>query len=308
MIANINTSVGSLMERGYIPVEEENLVRKFFTIEHTKDSHNKYFRELKKLGYDYDDTKRLLSSYYKANKIPDINEITNIVKTLVKSTPDIDIRLERKKVDMTGLPDQFKLFLGKPQKSGYEDIQIRFIRDVDKDNPKPVYHELLIQFGPTYNRNAYKEHKRVYEPLRLFDELHIPMDNPVKGSVNFKEHPEKGVEKFVDDIKEMFRTNVSKKLIGNGKNEDFYGNIDDNEDIYFTEDDFIKFERRFNNIKGFLREYYNQLKQRATVSQLSTMQIEQDLKEDLKNVNKIKKMLNDTINITNHEFGLKDFN
>lgn len=305
-IANIPTSIGNLMERGYVPVDEERLIGKFFEIEHTKESHNKYFRELKKLGYDYDDTKKFLATYYKEGRTPNKEEFIEIVKSLKKEMPDIDVRLKKKRINMDGLPDEYKYFIGKPQKSGYEDIQIRFIRDIDKENPKPVYHELLIQFGPTYNRNAYKEHKMVYEPLRLFDELHIPVDTPVKGEVNFKDYPEKGVEKFISDIKDMFRSGVSKKLINNGKNEDFFRNTEDNEEIFFTDKDIEKFERRFKNIKGFLREYYNQETDRARISSLATDQIEKDFKDDLKKINKIQKELKKTIDTVNHEYGLKD--
>lgn len=306
-IAPISSSIGDLMERGYVPVEEEIVISKFFDIEHTKESHNKYFRELKKRGYDYDEAKKLLAYYLReAKRIPSKDEFIEIVKSLKKDTSDIDIRLKLNKSSTTDIPEEYKYSLGKPQKSGYEDIQIRFIRDVDKDNPKPIYHELLIQFGPTYNRNARKEHSMVYEPLRLFDELSIPFDKPAKGKVSFKEDPEKGVEKFISDIKNMFRTKVSKVLIDNGKNEDYYKNIDDNDEIFFTPVEIEKFERKFKNIKGFMREYYEREKNRATISSIATDQIDKNLSEDLRTINKILRLLKQTINTINHEHGLKD--
>ncbi len=303
-IAYIDTSVGEMMGRGYIPVEEERLINKFFGIEHTKESHYKYFMELKKLGYEYEDAKKLLAKYIKEGKEPNKEEFIEIVKSLKKSIPDIDIRLDKNRINMDGLPEEYKYFIGKPQKSGYEDIQLRFIRDVDKDNPKPVYHELLIQFGPTYNRNARKEHDMVYDHLRLFKELHIPLHEPVMGEVTFKEHPEKGVEKFISDVEDMFRTKVSKTLINNGKNADFFGNIEDNDEIFFTQLDISKFERKFSNIIGFMREYYKQLSQKAQMSSIASEQIGRDQRDDLRLINKIKTLLSETIDALNDEHDL----
>ena len=306
-LAPISTSIGELMERGYIPVEEENLISKFFTIEHTKESHNKYFRELKKNGYDYDEAKKILALYLKELKEnPSKEELIEVIRALKKDVPDLDIRLKLNSATKAEAPEDLQYTIGKPQKSGYEDIQLRFIREIDKDNPKPIYHELLIQFGPTYNRNAWKEHNMVYEPLRLFDELSIPLNNPVKGEVTFKEYPEKGVEKFVSDIKDMFRTKVSKVLVENGKNEDYLGNIEDNDEIFFTEFDIKKFERKFANIKGFLAEYYSQLTQKAAVSPMAQEQIEKDKLADLKIIKEIEDKLRKTIDTLNYEHGLNE--
>lgn len=305
-VATIPTSVSDLMKRGYIPLEEGTLITEFFNIPHTKESHNKYFRELKKLGYDYDDTKKLLAEYLKENKTPNKNELIQIIGTLKKDMPDIDIRLKKKNINTSDIPEEYKYTLGKPQKSEYEDIQIRFIRDVDKDSKEPIYHELLIQFGPTYNRNAFREHKLVYEPIRLFDELNINMDTQTKGIEDYKLFPENGVSKFISDIRKMFREGVSKKLIQNGKNEDYLHDTEDNKEIFFTEKDEKDFKRRFKNIKGFLAEYYNQAKERAKVSSMTTELIENDFEADMKLVNKIQKMLKQTMDTLNYEHGLKD--
>ena len=305
-VATIPTSVSDLMERGYMPFEEAKRITEFFNIPHTKESHNKFFRELKKLGYDYDETKKLLAEYLKEGKTPNEDEILEIIGTLKKDFPDIDIRLKKNRINTSDIPKEYKYTLGKPQKSGYEDIQIRFIRDVDKDAKNPVYHELLIQFGPTYNRNAFREHKLVYEPLRLFGELNINMDTTTKGVENYKLYPENGVSKFVSDIRKMFREGVSEKLIQNGKNEDFLNNTEDNKEIFFTEKEEKDFERRFKNIKGFLMEYYKQAKERAKVSSTTTELIESDFKADMKLINKIQKALQQTIDTLNYEHGLKD--
>ena len=304
-IASIAKSIGKLIERGYVPVEEEKLISKFFEIEHTKESHTKYFRELKKYRYGYDEAKKMLAKYLKEGKTPNSDENIEIAKLLKKYVPDVDIRLDKNMIDMSAVPEEYRYAIGKPQKSGYEDIQLRFIRDVDKDKQSPIYHELIIQFGPTYNRNAFKEHELVYEPLRLFEELHIPLNMPVKGEVNFREYPEKGVEKFISDIKDMFRTKVSKVLINNGKNEDYFGDVDGNDEIFFNSSDIKKFERRFSNINGFLREYYKQQIAKAQISSMASGQISKDQKDDLKLLKNIKLMFVNTIETLNNEHDLK---
>ena len=174
-VATIPTSIGELMKRGYVPVEEELIIGKFFEIPHTKESHSKYFRELKNLGYKYTDTKELLAKFVKSGEIPTKAEFIEIVKSLKKDMPDIDIRLNNKilnkNFDINDLPEEYKYCVGKPQSSGYEDIQLRFIRECDLGKENPVYHELLVQFGPNYNKNAVDEHKYVYEATRKFKEL-----------------------------------------------------------------------------------------------------------------------------------------
>ena len=307
-VANIDMSVRDLMEKSYIPVEENILINKFFEMsEHTQTSHTTYFAELRKKGYEYAETKKLLAKYLKEGKTPSEDEFLELVKSLYKSVPDIDIRLQQNKVDRKSVPQKLRHSIGKPQKSGYEDIQLRFIRDCDLDKEYPVYHELLIQFGPTYNINARQEHKQVYEPIRLFKELHVPIEEKdvIQGSVNFKEQPLVAVEKFITDIKDMFREKVSVKLITNGKNKDYFG-IDDEEEIFFTESDVKKHNRLFNNLIGFLCEYYKQQKLRAKDIEFLPKQLSKDFKDDLALVNEVKSKLDETIHDVNYAYGLKD--
>lgn len=302
-IARIKLPVEELMKKGYIPIDEIGLIKIFFEIPHDKDSHNRYFRELKKLKYDYDDTKKILSEYLKSNKNPTQDDIINIAKSLKKDMPDIDIRLNKKLLDLNTLPDEYKYCVGKPH-GPYEDIQIRFIRTVDKDAERPIYHELLIHFGPTYNRNAFKEHKWVYEPLRLFGELNIPIDENVGKYIDFDKYPEQAVAKYIGDIKEMFRTKVSDKLIRNGKNVDYYGNNDE-EAIFFTDNEIVGFDKKIKSLKYHLRHYYEKELQSTAVSQNASEQTKKNLQEDIKLINKIRKDLDGTIYNVNYENGLK---
>ena len=317
LVAPIKMSVGELMERGYIPIEEEKIITKFFEIPHNKDSHAKFFREIKNQKYDYYDTKRqkydydnakkLLGEYLKTGKTPTREDILSFVKTLEIEVPDIDIRLKRDKLNLKSLPEKYKYSIGEPSGS-YEDAQIRFIRYEEKDATNPIYHELLIHFGPTYSSNAFAEHKLVYEKLRLFKKLNIPYKKPFENSftVDFSSEPEKGVGVFISEVKELFRRNVSEKLLKNGKNEDFFGNPDFNEPIYFSPQDQDKFERLYRNIIGFTKEYYKQAREKAQVSRLAMEQIEKDRIADITLLNKIKKSLDETIQKVNYEYGLKE--
>ena len=60
---------------------------------------------------------------------------------------DLDIRLDNEQITKT-VPE-YASYISKPQDSGYEDIQLRFIRSYDtKENP--LQHELIIIPGENY--------------------------------------------------------------------------------------------------------------------------------------------------------------
>ena len=306
-IARIHIPVGDLMERGYVPIDEVELIKKFFEIPHTRDSHNRYFRELKKLKYDYDDTKKLLTECLKTLKPdekPTKEELIKIAKSLKKDMPDVDIRLDDKLLDKNSIPQEYEYCVGKPH-GHYEDIQIRFVRTTERDIDKPIYHELLIHFGPTYNRNAYKEHNWVYEPLRLFGELNIPITENIGKNVDFAVYPEKGVAKKIKEVKELFRTQISNNLIDNGKNIDYYGEKKE-KPIFITYDIVDDFECNMKSLKYYLKKYYEKLKINTQFSSIAREQVEKDAKADIKIINKIWRMLDNTIYNVNHEFGLKE--
>ena len=312
-VARINIPVGDLMKRGYVPIDEVNYIKKFFEIPHDKDSHGAYFRELKKLNYDYDDTKKLLAEFLKTDKAPSNDDLIEIAKTLKKNMPDIDIRLNKDMIDKSTIPEEYKYCVGEPHGS-YEDIQIRFERTIDKakakgktsNNAKPIYHELLIHFGPTYNRNAWKEHEWVYEPLRLFDELSIPAAKQVSRYVDCNEFPEQGVAKYMSDILTMFRTKVSEKLISNGKNKDYYGK-DEFDEIFFTEKDYNNFQKTMGKLKYYLKRYYEQMIAKVgNSSEMAVEQLKKDKATDIRIINKVWADLEKTIDNINYDHGIQE--
>lgn len=301
-LSGVKTSIGDLMKRGYVPVEEERLISEFFNIPHTQESHTKYYRELRKLGYDYDDTRKIFLEYLKGNKRPTKAEYINIAKTLKKYMPDIDVRLNGKilnrEYDTSRLPEEYQYCVGKPH-GNYEDVQLRFVRECDKENSNPVFHELLIHFGPVYNKNAIAEHNYIYEPLRLFDELNIlsqdtPFNSPGAKAIG-----------YIEAIQNMFRNTVSTKLIEQGKNVDYYG-INDELEIVFSQSAIVQNNNNFILLRELLDEHYTRLKNSVKVVPMLYNQAKRDHIADKKLIKKIEDDLVKTIKYFNHLFGLKD--
>ena len=98
------------------------------------DKLNLLLAEMKKRGYVLAETDMPIKDLIKRGYIPTAQEAENL--NARKIIPDLDIRLEDKVSEqITKLPPELRYSIGKPQKSGYEDIQMRFIRDFD---PKKI--------------------------------------------------------------------------------------------------------------------------------------------------------------------------
>lgn len=132
---------------------------------------------------------------------------------------DLDFRL--KDIDpevVAKLPPELKKCIGKPQKSGYEDIQIRFVDTTVKPKDR-VPQELIILFGENYSKAKNDEHYYVYEITRdLCDKLRVnKLENPQLHS------PEKRVQDNVKILRDLLNNTISKPLYINAKDQDFYG-------------------------------------------------------------------------------------
>lgn len=93
------------------------------------DSLNSLLTEMKKRGYVLGTEKMTIKDLMKRGYIPTEEEAKKL--DLEKTVPDLDIRLDDVADQVTKLPEELKYSIGKPQKSGYEDIQMRFVRDFD---------------------------------------------------------------------------------------------------------------------------------------------------------------------------------
>lgn len=223
----------------------------------------------------------------KRGYIPSVEELQSGAKT-VKVT-DLDFRLNNEQLDVENMPEPLRPFVSGPLKSGLEDIQLRFIRTCDKDNPNPVYHELLIMFGPHSTIAKHQEHRDVYQWVRLFDEFEVPLEE-----TSLQTHSGKALT-YMERISEMFRGKVSQKLFLNAKNKDCLG-IQEESRIVFTEEDLNLFRGYFNGLNDRLLSVYKSLGRSQEVKEMKS--------RDFERLATIREGLKATINLYNAKAGL----
>lgn len=256
---------------------------------------NDLLPEVEQRGYVLAKTEISLKDLMKRGYIPTTKELAN--PEMEKTIPDLDIRLEDVSEQVGILPKNLKYSIGKPQKSGYEDIQMRFVREFDKKN-NPVQHELIILFGPNTSIAKHEESERVYNYLRKFNEFNIGLDGSNSGSNDFK------TMRYIEMIEQMFRGKVSKKLFANAKNKD-YSKIDYEIPISFTEEDRLLFENCFTSIRKGIQTSYRDAIKRAESSELAQNELKQNRKKDLELLNEIQENLRKTMEHYNYKKDLK---
>ncbi len=222
----------------------------------------------------------------------------NLQTAKVYRLPDLDIRLENARENIHQLSSDLRYSISKPQLSGYEDIQMRFIREFDKKK-NPVQHELIILFGPNYAHAKQLEYERVYKFIRDFKELRMKFTDETLGS-----HSQKA-SRYISLIQQMFRGKVSEKLFLNAKNKDLY-DLSDEVPINFSETDIKMFESYFSGLKDRLASCYKEEKNNAKVSESALKQLNSDLRHDRTLIKKIQDNLRETIEYFNHQSGLKE--
>lgn len=251
--------------------------------------------EMKKRGYVLADTEMSIEDLVKRGYIPTEEELKN--PSMQKIVPDLDIRLEDVSEQVLKLDPELRYSIGKPQKSGYEDIQMRFIRDFDKKK-NPVQHELIILFGPHTAVAKGEESNRVYNHLRSFGELHVDLNNKTIGSHSYR------AGRYIDLINQMFRGKVSEKLYLNAKNKDLY-DITEEVPISFSETDVSMFENYFSGLRDRITSVYSEAKKGATISDSAKKQLTKDLRHDRSLLTKIHDSLRETIEYFNYQHDLK---
>lgn len=222
----------------------------------------------------------------------------NLQTAKVYRLPDLDIRLENARENIHQLSSDLRYSISKPQLSGYEDIQMRFIREFDKKK-NPVQHELIILFGPNYAHAKQLEYERVYKFIRDFKELRMKFTDETLGS-----HSQKA-SRYISLIQQMFRGKVSEKLFLNAKNKDLY-DLSDEVPINFSETDIKMFESYFSGLKDRLASCYKEEKNNAKVSESALKQLNSDLRHDRTLLKKVQDNLRETIEYFNHQSGLKE--
>lgn len=258
---------------------------------------DKLLPEMKKRGYVLANTEMSIKKLMERGYIPSADEAKNLSKE--KIVPDLDIRLEDVSSEITKLSPELRYSIGKPQKSGYEDIQMRFVRDFDKKK-SPVLHELIILFGPNYSKAKQEESEKVYSFLRLFSELNMKFTDDTIGSHSNK------ANRYIELIEQMFRGKVSQKLFLNAKNQDLY-DIQEQIPITFSKTDKNLFDNYFSGLNDRLNSSYKEAKRAAQASATATKQINSDLRHDRTTLNKIQEGLNKTMQYYNNKNGLVKF-
>ncbi|MFI3300717.1 MAG: hypothetical protein R3Y28_04775 [Candidatus Gastranaerophilales bacterium] len=203
------------------------------------------------------------------------------------TVPDLDLRLDPEKVDVTKIPAGYSHALSKPQKSGYEDIQMRFVREFDPSKKYPQEHELIILFGKNYDAAKHMESDNVYNAIRKFDELSLDTSKAKFGSGEFR------AQRYIDMINEFARGKFSQKLFLNGKNKDFY-QISNPIPIEFNAENQKVLDGYFTGLKSRVIKIYQE-KLKAARSTTRKKEIQTNAKADKALIDKIKTELNDGI-------------
>lgn len=245
--------VKDLIKRGYIPTPKElkilEIQKRLAAGETLEQEDLNFFKSVL-------DKKVTKKSKTKTQTPEDeVAELTQRIANykLVKKVPDLDIRLNDVSDQITTLGPELMYSVGKPQKSGYEDIQMRFIRTNDKDNNNPVRFEVIVLMGNNYIKAKSDEYTEVYKYLRDFSKLSVN---------NMESRPESMHTKKADAyealIKQMFRDNVSRVMYANAKNKDIAG-IEEELPITFAPQDRTLFESYFRGFKKQLVAIFNDL-------------------------------------------------
>ena len=216
--------------------------------------------------------------------LPELKKRGYVIAKDERSLPDLDIRLADMENKAEKLSPELRKSISHPQKSGYEDIQMRLVRNFES-RKNPILHELIILFGPNYAQAKHLESEKVYSFLRLFNEL------GVKQIGNSENSHYKFVMRFVDLINKMFNGKISQKLYENAKNKDLYG-ITEEIPITFSDQDICVFIDYFKRLQKELSLYY---KEEKLSKPEEAAQLNKAIRNDRAIIEKIRKNLLETI-------------
>ena len=250
--------------------------------------------EMRKRGYVLANVETPVSDLVKRGFVPsgEVNSKTRI------PVPDLDIRLNDVADQVGVLPPELRYSIGKAQKSGYEDIQMRFVRLNDKVN-SPINHELIVLFGPNYAKAKHTESEKVYTFLRQFSEFDMKFEDKTVGS-----HSQKA-DRYIDLIQQMFRGKVSQKLFENAKNKDLY-DMQDEIPIRFSEEDKNLFNTYFAGLKDRLASCYAEKRKLHQGDAVALKELNASHRHDRTILEKIKQGLTDSIEYFNNPDGVKE--
>lgn len=249
ILDKVPIEMSKLIKRGYIPTEEENMIMAHLANPKDKEIKKQIMPYFKEKGYYTEEIKELIDELKHLDHMPSHDEFYELFEKVSKKIPDLDIRLSSKLVtpeQIKKLPEEYRYCITKPQSSGYEDIQMRFVRSYVKEKENQIPHEMIILFGENYQNAKTRESHYVYSNLRKFKELGVRrfFDNEKFDSETAK------VKLYIELIENMFRNNISKNEFTNAKNKDYLGEKKEIE-IKFSDNDFVLLK---GYIEGLLKE------------------------------------------------------
>jgi len=245
----------------------------------------------------------------------DLNILKNVLKKLdenfgyvlaphpvKRGLKDLDIRLDKEEllnenVDYLKVIKELKGEYSGPQKSGYEDIQLRLIRshEPNKNDKQKIPHELIILFGENYAKAKQLDSDLIYGNLRQFDELMIAgLSEQSENSMRAK--------RYIKLIKSMFQGKFADKLFINAKNKDYKFGVNTNIPIKFEETDRQLLDGYFAGFLDRLLKYY---KPKKNITKQESVQLQSLKQADIKKFNDIKQGLNKAVDFLTNDSNLK---
>ncbi len=242
---------------------------------------------LEEQGYFVADTEIALEEAMKRGYQPTPEEI----KKGVVNYPDIDIRLNDEDYEnpirnIESIPDNMKYCIGKPQPSGYEDIQIRLEKTdgTKKTKKAKFWHELIILVGEEYDKTKHNESEHIYAYTRQFQELNLYNNEDSEKTVQL-------IKWCISRIKRIFSNEITQKVYENAKSKDLYGETEEYLPITLTEDDKSTLTKCYNKIMSLTEEYYKQKKKSKSDNEKAQNAIKREEKEDLERLGAIREGL-----------------
>jgi len=204
--------------------------------------------------------------------------------------PDMDIRFDRNNI--AKFVPTLNGYISEPQKSGYEDIQLRFIKKSDQKNPNPIKHELIIIFGENYAKAKHFESEKIYKYIRQLNELKFYRSTKSEGL-------KKRTGEYIDAIKTKLNLGISQKLFASANSLDVK-KIDNEMLINVSEQEIKELGKYFNKLREKGHNYYEIAEQRAkTPARLK--KIKQEHEADSKLLAYIRKNLEESITFFNEK-------
>ena len=287
--------MNKLIKRGYIPTEEENIIMSYLSNPKDKELNKHILPYFEEKGYYLPEVKKLLEDLKQLDHLPSRDEFYEAFGLISKKVPDLDIRLNPDMITLAQikkLPEEYRYCIGKPQDSGYEDIQIRFVRSNVKDKKKQVPHELIILFGENYRKSKSRESHFVYSHLRKFKELGVKrfFENDKYNRLTSK------AKTYIELIEKMFHGIISSNEFLNGKNKDCLGSKK-TIDITFKKNEELLLDGYF---EGLLEEVGRPYAKAISKTAKNKRQpLKDELEADREKIKEIRKGLKETIKAYN---------